>query len=132
MVASVSFRPQVTMSAPVVQQAKAENCKEELNRLDSDVKKNRVSDISAMTQRMMLESQLNDTKVEPVKYVEELKPTENSPATSNAADITPKNVTDVIAKFHKGKQPSKVEQSQVLMNQMDMFATSNRLLHGLF
>lgn len=131
MTTSVSLRPQVTMAPPVIQQAKADNCKAELNRLESDVKNNRVSDISAMTQRMMLESQLNDTKVEPVKYVEEIKPCEPS-KTSDCASTAPKNITDVIAKFHRGKQPSKVEQSQVLFNQMDMFAASNRILHGLF
>ena len=134
MVTAISFRPQVTMAPSVVKQAEANSCREKLNDVESDIKNNQISDISAMTQRMQLESQLNETKVEPVKYVEDIKP-ENSKLThsTESANIAkPANVTDVIAKLHKGKQPSKVEQSHVLANQMDMFATSNRILHGLF
>ncbi len=134
MATSISFRPQVTMAPPVIKQAEANNCKEQLNKVESDVKNNQITDISAMTQRMQLESQLQDTKVAPVTYVEEIKPqpTQSPQAAENAASIKPKTVTDVIAKFHKGQQASKVEQSQVLTNQMNMMAASNMILHGLF
>lgn len=126
------------MSAPVVQQAKAKSCKEELNRVETDVRNNQISDITAMTQRMQLESQLNDTKVAPVKYVEEVKPQIYQTAQS-AADvdtIKPKNVMDVIGKFHQNTNyataPSKHERSQVMANQLNQMAISNRILHGLF
>ncbi len=134
MVANVSFRPQITMAQPDIKQAQARNFKVRMNEVESDAKNNQITDISAMTQRMQLESQLNDTKVEPVKYVEDTQPKSIQTVQSieSAAEIKPNNVTDVIAKFHKGKQPSKVEQSQVLTNQMSMMAASNMVLHGLF
>lgn len=134
MVTSVSFRPQITMSQPVVKQAEARNFRARLNEVDTDVKNNQISDISAMTQRMQLESKLQDTKVDPVQYVQEIKPQTAEPAqqSSKTGAIKPSSVTDVIAKFHKGKQPSKVEQSHVLADQMQMMAASNMVLHGLF
>ncbi len=133
MTTSVSFRPQVSLAPTVVQQAKANECRENLNKVDKDVQNNQISDISAMTQRMQIESQLQDTKVAPVKYVEEIKPQQAEPAKVGEASATkPADVKDVIAKFHKGVQPSKYQQSQVLMDQMNMFAASNMVLHGLF
>lgn len=134
MVANVSFRPQITMAPPVIKQAEANNCREKLNEVETDVKNNQITDISAMTQRMQLESQLQDTKVAPVKYVEETKPQSLQPAeaSKNAYATKPASINDVIAKFHKGQQPSKVEQTQVLTNQMNMLAASNMVLHGLF
>ena len=133
MVTSVSFRPQVTYAAPVVKQAEANDCREKLNEVKNDVRNNQISDISAMTQKMQIESKLQDTKVAPVKYVEEIKTQAWQPTPSERIDATkPNTVTDVIAKFHKGEQPSKVEQSNVLTSQMNMLAASNMILHGLF
>lgn len=133
MTTNVSFRPQVTLAPTVVQQAKANECRENLNKVDKDVRNNQISDISAMTQRMQIESQLQDTKVAPVKYVEEVKPQKWEPAQVESASATkPSNVNDVIAKFHRGAQPTRHQQSQVLMDQMNMFAASNMVLHGLF
>ena len=117
MVAAVSFRPQVYMtSTNSVKQEAINNGKSELNEIKSEVKNNQLSDISAMTQRMQIESKIQDAKTEP----------ENIDATK------PKTITDVIAKMHKGQVASKPEQTDVLTNQMNMFATSNRILHGLF
>ena len=133
MTTNVSFRPQVSLAPTVVQQSKANECRENLNKVDKDVRNNQISDISAMTQRMMIESQLRDTKVAPVKYVEKVEPQKWEPAqVGNVSATKPSNVTDVIAKFHRGAQPSKHQQSQVLMDQMNMFAASNMILHGLF
>ena len=133
MTTNVSFRPQVSLAPTVVQQAKANECRENLNKVDKDVRNNQISDISAMTQRMMIESQLQDTKVAPVKYVEKVEPQKWEPAqVGNVSATKPSNVNDVIAKFHRGVQPSKHQQSQVLMDQMNMFAASNMILHGLF
>jgi hypothetical protein len=131
MTTSVSFRPQVTLAKSVVNQAKANYCKEGLNNVEKAVQNNKLTDISAMTQRMQLESQLNETKVAPVKFVEEIKP--QPLQTAKVADVGGiKNVTDVIKNFHKGKVASKADQAQVLTNQMNMIAASNMILHGLF
>lgn len=134
MVTSVSFRPQVSLAPTVVQQSEANNCREKLNKVETDAKNNQITDISAMTQRMQLESQLQDTKVAPVKYVEEIKPQQTHEVAKTAETVAtkPKTVTDVIKNFHNGKQLSRVEQSQVLTNQMNMMAASNMVLHGLF
>ena len=134
MVTSVSFRPQVSLAPTVVQQAEASNCREKLNEVKTDARNNEITDISAMTQRMQLESKLQDTKVAPVKYVEEIKPQQTNEVAKSAENVAtkPKTVTDVIKNFHNGKQMSKVEQSQVLTNQMNMLAASNMILHGLF
>ncbi len=134
MVTSVSFRPQISMAPTVVQQAETNNCREKLNQVETDVKNNQITDISAMTQRMQLESQMQDAKVAPVKYVEEVKPQQTNEVAKPAETVAtkPKTVTDVIKNFHNGKQLSKVDQSQVLTNQMNMMAASNMILHGLF
>jgi len=135
MTMSVSFRPQVTQAPTVIQQAKANEYKEDLNQVETDVKNNQISDISAMTQRMQIESKLQDTKVAPVKYVEELKPqnTQESAKVSESNSVsTPNTVTDVIKNFHRGVQHNNHERSQVLFDQMNQYAMSNRILHGLF
>ena len=134
MTANISFRPQTTMSAPVVQQSKAESCKEELNRINADIRNNRVSDIAGMTQRMQVESELNDTKVPTVKYVEEIKPQQNT--TQNVSKPgKPQDITDVIKKFHKSYQSNPIsnhDYSQMMTDKMNQLAISNRILHGLF
>lgn len=135
MVVAVSFRPQVYMtSTNSVKQEAINNGKSELNEIKSEVKNNQLSDISAMTQRMQIESKIQDAKTEPVKYVEEIKPqrTDFAQQKENIDATKPKTITDVIAKMHKGQVASKPEQTDVLTNQMNMFATSNRILHGLF
>ena len=73
MTSFMAIRPQVNVAPTVTQQADANNYKAELNKVDSDVKKNQISDIAAMTKKTDLESKLNDTKTEPVKYVEDVK-----------------------------------------------------------
>ena len=134
MATSVTFRPQVSLAPTVVQQSEANNCREKLNKVETDARNNQITDISAMTQRMQIESQLRDTKVAPVKYVEEIKPKVMHTAQPSDYSVStrPKTVTDVIARMHNGKVPSKVEQSQVLANEMNLMAASNRVLHGLF
>lgn len=134
MTASVSFRPQITLSAPVVQQSKSRNCKEELNRIDADVRNNRITNFTGMTERMRVESQLYDTKVAPVKYVEEIKPQHNS--SQDVARIgKPKNINDVIRKFHTSHQTNTIsnhDYSMMMTDKMNQLAISNRILHGLF
>lgn len=133
MVTNVSFRPQVSQAPTVIQQAQTQQCKEDLKQLESDVKNNQITDISAMTQRMQIESQMQDSKVAPVKYVEEIAPQNTQTAkVSESGNVTPNTVTDVIKNFHKGKQHSQAERSQMLFDQMNMYAASNRILHGLF
>ena len=136
MVAAVSFRPQVYMtSTNSVKQEAINNGKSELNEIKSEVKNNQLSDISAMTQRMQIESKIQDAKTEPVKYDEEIKQKQRTDFAQQKENIDatkPKTITDVIAKMHKGQVASKPEQTDVLTNQMNMFATSNRILHGLF
>lgn len=135
MTMSVSFRPQVTMAPTVIQQAQANECKEDLKVVDSELKDSQITDISAMTKRMQIESKLQDTKVAPVKYVEELKPIQpqDTAKVSETGSVnTPNSVTDVIKNFHRGIKPTNNERSQVLFNQMNQYAMSNRILHGLF
>jgi len=134
MVAGVTYRPQVTQAPPVIQQAQAQECKANLQQVENESKNGQITDISAMTQRMQLESKLQDAKVSPVKYVEEVAPqnTQTAKVSESGNVNTPKDVTDVIKNFHKGKQYSNNERSQMLFDQMNMYAASNRILHGLF
>lgn len=130
---TITFRPQITMSKPVVRQAEADFCRENLNRVEKAVHNNNVSDIGAMTEKIRLETNLNDTKVPPVKYVEEIKPQNIQTQKVDNSDLisSPHGITDVIKSFHKKNTPSKHEQSQVLFNQMNMLAANNMVLHGL-
>lgn len=135
MVSSIAYRPQVNVVPTAVQQSTADNCKSELNKIDSDVKNNEITDIAAMAERMRIESQLDDTKVPPVKYVEEIKPQtaqETTVSSEVSAATAPKTVTDVIKRMHSGKQYSSHEHSQMLTSQMNQMAINNRILHGLF
>lgn len=134
MVNFMAIRPQVNVAPTVTQQADANNFKAELNKVDTDVKNNQISDIAAMTKKTDLESKLNDTKAEPVKYVEDVK-TKNVESTDKADET--KNVTNpgfenTVKKLQNGKQYSLNEKSMMLTNQMNQMAINNRILHGLF
>lgn len=137
MAMQVSFRAQVAQTPTVIQQAQKNESKEDLNKLQTDVKNNQMTDIAAMTQKMQIESKMQDAKAEPVKYVEEVKPqqpsTETEKVSGTGAASTPNNVTDVIKNFHRGeRQYNNNQRAQVLFDQMNQYAMSNRILHGLF
>jgi len=135
MATAVTFRPQVCNAPTVVQQSRARACRENLNKVEEGVRKNELSDIAGMTERMQLESQLNEAKVAPVKYVEEIKPQESlqtAKVSETSAMTKPKNVTDVIRNFHNGKQESRADRANVISQQMNMMAVNNMILHGLF
>lgn len=134
MVTSVSLRPQVNLAYHPVKEAVTRNCREQLNNVQKAVRNHQISDLGAMAQKMQLNTQIQAAKVPPVRYIEEIKP-QNLQAAAKTSDVgsltKPKTITDVIRRFHNGAQPSKHEQSQVLANQMDMFAANNMVLHGL-
>lgn len=129
----VSFTPKISMAKPVIRQSEANLCKENLNRVEKAVRKFQISDIGAMTEKIQLNSKLNETKVSPIKYVEEIKP-QNISSRSNenlsVGSVQP-GIENVIKKFHKQNAPSNHEKAQVLTEQMNMLATSNMILHGL-
>ena len=131
MIQAISFKARVNYVPNAVQQAQTNSAHGQLNQIEDGVRNGQLSDISAMTQRMQAESMMNDAKVAPVQYVEEIKPQNNATQSAAASVESPKNVTDVIKNFHKGKSYSKVEHSNMLMNQMNQYAVSNRILHGL-
>ncbi|MCM1264803.1 MAG: hypothetical protein NC200_01270 [Candidatus Gastranaerophilales bacterium] len=134
MTTNVSFRPQVSLAPTVTQQSDANNYKAALNQLKADYNNNQVSDIAAMTQQTDLESKLQETKAEPVKYVEDVKT--NKPSDSNSVEQS-KVVTDpafekTVKNLQSGKQYSLNEREQMLTSQMNQMAMNNRILHGLF
>ena len=136
MTVGVSLRPQVAVAPTPVQQACVNNCKEEMKQVKTAVQNNQITDIAAMTQKMQIESTLNDAKTAPVTYVEKTKPIEVPSDTTKVAEAgslaKPENITDVIKNFRKGgEQYSNHERSQMLMDQMNQFAMNNRILHGL-
>lgn len=134
MTSFMAIRPQVNVAPTVTQQADANNYKAELNKVDSDVKNNQISDIAAMTKKTDLESKLNDTKAEPVKYVEDVKTSDVKSAdkTENAKNVTNPGFESTIKNLQNGKQYSLNEKSMMLTNQMNQMAINNRILHGLF
>lgn len=134
MTTNVSFRPQVSIAPTVTQQADANNYKAALNQLKADYNNNQVSDIAAMTQKTNLESKLQETKAEPVKYVEDV----NAPKTSDVNSTEQSKVVTnpafekTVKNLQNGKQYSLNEREQMLTSQMNQMAMNNRILHGLF
>ncbi|GEM_PF-6864243 len=132
----VSFRAQVAQAPTVIQQAQTNESKEDLNKLKTDTQNNQLTDIAAMTQKMQIESKMQDAKAEPVKYVEDVKPqpsTDTAKVSESGSVSTPNTVTDVIKNFHRGeRQYNNNQRAQVLFDQMNQYAMSNRILHGLF
>ena len=93
-----------------------------------------MNDLTVMSNRMNLESKLNDTKTSPVQYVEDVKPAKSSEATKEVeknSHVTVPTLDSTVKKFQEGKAPSKVDQDRVLTNQMSYMAVNNRVLHGL-
>lgn len=134
MTTSVSFRPQVSLAPTVTQQSDANNFKAALNQLQTDFNNNEVSDIAAMTQKTDLESKLNETKAEPVKYVEDVKTNKTSDGNSveQSKVVTDPAFEKTIKNLQSGKQYSLNEREQMLTSQMNQMAMNNRILHGLF
>ena len=129
MTLAVRFRPRVNFCANAVQQAQINAAQENLENL----REMGDTGIAGMTARIKAQEALFDSKVPPVQEVAEEKPLQHysqSVAESGSLNQQP-SVTDVIKNFHKGKTYSKVEHSNMLMNQMNQYAVSNMVLHGL-
>jgi hypothetical protein len=134
MTTSVSFRPQVSLAPTVTQQSDAKEFKSALNQLKQDYNNNQVGDIAMMTKRTDLENKIQDTKTEPVKYVEDVKtnkPSDTS-STEQIKTVTNPAFDKTIKNLQNGKQYSLNEREQMLTSQMNQMAINNRLLHGLF
>lgn len=131
---SVSFKPMVSNFTPSFKSSEARDVKAEMNQLDSDSKNQKMNELSVMSARMDLESKLNDTKVAPVKYVEDVKPAKpfNAPKeVDKNSYVTAPSLDATVKKFQQGKAPSRAEQDAALTNQMNYFAVNNKILHGL-
>lgn len=131
---SVSFKPMVSNFAPSFKSSEAKDVKAEMSKLESDSKNQKLNDLSVMSTRMDLESKLNDTKVAPVEYVEDVKPAKplNAPKeVEKNSYVTAPSLDSTVKKFQQGKAPSRVEQDAVLTDQMNQMAVNNRILHGL-
>ena len=131
---SVSFKPMVSSFAPSFKSNDAKDLKNQLSELKETSQNQKMNDLTVMSNRMNLESKLNDTKTSPVQYVEDVKPTKPNEATKEVEKnsyVTAPTLDTTVKKFQEGKAPSKVDQDRVLTNQMPYMAVNNRILHGL-
>lgn len=131
---SVSFKPMVSSFAPSFKSNDAKDLKNQLSELKETSQNQKMNDLTVMSNRMNLESKLNDTKTSPVQYVEDVKPTKPNEATKEVEKnsyVTAPTLDSTVKKFQEGKAPSKVDQDRVLTNQMSYMAVNNRILHGL-
>lgn len=131
---SVSFKPMVSSFAPSFKSNDAKDLKNQLSELKETSQNQKMNDLTVMSNRMNLESKLNDTKTSPVQYVEDVKPTKPNEATQEVEKnsyVTAPTLDTTVKKFQEGKAPSKVDQDRVLTNQMSYMAVNNRILHGL-
>ena len=131
---SVSFKPMVSSFAPSFKSNDAKDLKNQLSELKETSQNQKMNDLTVMSNRMNLESKLNDTKTSPVQYVEDVKPTKPNEATKEVEKnsyVTAPTLDTPVKKFQEGKAPSKVDQDRVLTNQMSYMAVNNRILHGL-
>lgn len=131
---SVSFKPVVSNFSPSFRSSDAQAIKTQISELEDNSKNQRMNDLSVMSNRMDLESKLNETKSAPVTYVEEVKPVKQSESTKEVdktSYVTEPSLDSTVKKFQNGKAPSRVEQDAVLTNQMNQMAVNNRILHGL-
>ena len=131
---SVSFKPMVSNFAPSFKSNDAKDLKNQLSELKETSQNQKMNDLTVMSNRMNLESKLNDTKTSPVQYVEDVKPAKSSEATKEVEKnsyVTAPTLDTTVKKFQEGKAPSKVDQDRVLTNQMSYMAVNNRILHGL-
>ncbi len=131
---SVSFKPMVSSFAPSFKSNDAKDLKNQLSELKETSQNQKMNDLTVMSNRMNLESKLNDTKTSPVQYVEDVKPTKPNEATKEVEKnsyVTAPTLDTTVKKFQEGKAPSKVDQDRVLTNQMSYMAVNNRILHGL-
>ena len=131
---SVSFKPMVSSFAPSFKSNDAKDLKNQLSELKETSQYQKMNDLTVMSNRMNLESKLNDTKTSPVQYVEDVKPTKPNEATQEVEKnsyVTAPTLDTTVKKFQEGKAPSKVDQDRVLTNQMSYMAVNNRILHGL-
>ena len=131
---SVSFKPMVSSFAPSFKSNDAKDLKNQLSELKETSQNQKMNDLTVMSNRMNLESKLNDTKTSPVQYVEDVKPAKPNEATKEVEKnsyVTAPTLDSTVKKFQEGKAPSKVDQDRVLTNQMSYMAVNNRVLHGL-
>ena len=131
---SVSFKPMVSSFAPSFKSNDAKDLKNQLSELKETSQNQKMNDLTVMSNRMNLESKLNDTKTSPVQYVEDVKPTKPNEVTKEVEKnsyVTAPTLDTTVKKFQEGKAPSKVDQDRVLTNQMSYMAVNNRILHGL-
>ena len=84
MTTSISFRPQINISPNFAQKSEAIQFKVALEQIKTDYQNNQTTDIGFMTQKTNLESKIQETKTEPIKLVEDIKPSESTEKTSEA------------------------------------------------
>ena len=133
MTTSVSFRPVVSNFAPSMQTNQAKDFKIALCELNETSREKKMNALLFMSNKLNLESKINETKVAPVEFVEDVKPvkTQSFKGIEKNSNVTAPSLESTIKNFQKGKTLSKVESDAKLTNQMNYFAMNNRVLHGL-
>lgn len=131
MTTSVSLRPVVSNFAPSMQNNQAKDLKIALCELNETSREKRMNALSFMSNKLNLESKINETKVAPVEFVEDVKPTQSFKGIEKSSNVTAPSLESKIKNFQKGKTLSRVDNDVKLTNQMNYFAMNNRVLHGL-
>lgn len=131
MTTSVSLRPVVSNFAPSMQNNQAKDLKIALCELNETSREKRMNALSFMSNKLNLESKINETKVAPVEFVEDVKPTQSFKGIEKSSNVTAPSLESTIKNFQKGKTLSRVDNDVKLTNQMNYFAMNNRVLHGL-
>lgn len=131
MTTSVSLRPVVSNLAPSMQNNQAKNLKIALCELNEVSREKRMNALSFMSNKLNLESKINETKVAPVEFVEDVKPTQSFKGIEKSSNVTAPSLESTIKNFQKGKTLSRVDNDAKLTSQMNYIAMNNRVLHGL-
>ncbi len=131
MTTSVSLRPVVSNFAPSMQNNQAKDLKIALCELNETSREKRMNALSFMSNKLNLESKINETKVAPVEFVEDVKPTQSFKGIEKSSNVTAPSLESTIKNFQKGKTLSRVDNDLKLTKQMNYFAMNNRVLHGL-
>lgn len=133
MTTSISFRPKINIRPSFTQKAEVSQFKTALEQIQADYLNKQTSDIGKMTEQTKLESKIQDSKTEPIKYVEDLKlnPLSKQNETTTLAN-TDKNFEGIVKNIQNGKQYSLNERENILTNQMNQIAIHNKILHGLY
>lgn len=114
----------------VNQQQRVNKVKLEKNQVADDLKNGQISDMSAMSEKVALDSKMSDARKPEVKYAEVVttKPTDALDKTKAPEVTSPIANVD---RQQKGKEMSEAEKQTVVDKQMNQMAINNKVLHGL-